>query len=172
MKIFNLFQVYYNITEGTNYTNLVYNADEISRALITLNYKEYIFLKEKVRNIINIFQFEEEFEKDIGNLGIVIKRRKSQTTLIEGESRIPITFTYLNEKQTKPSSVQICGSFDKWQVRHPLTFDPLFNKWSITLKIKKGEHYFKYIVDGTWVISQADKILKDPSGFINNYISI
>ena len=72
----------------------------------------------------------------------------------------------------KPSSVQICGSFDKWQVRHPLTYDPLYSKWSVTLKIKKGVHYFKYIVDGEWVVSSADKIVKDSSGIVNNIVSV
>lgn len=71
-----------------------------------------------------------------------------------------------------PSSVQICGSFDKWQVRHPLILDPLHNKWCVTLKIKKGIYYYKYIVDGQWVFSQVEKTIKDASGYVNNMISI
>jgi hypothetical protein len=85
--------------------------------------------------------------------------------------RIPITLIYSAEKH-KPSSVQVCGSFDKWQVRHPLILDPLSNKWTVTLKIKKGTHYFKFIVDGEWVISNLEKTIKDSSGYLNNFISI
>jgi hypothetical protein len=93
-------------------------------------------------------------------------------SVIDGETRIPVTFSYVSENNRKPSSVQVCGSFDKWQVRHPLTFDPLYNKWSITLKVKKGTHFYKYIVDGEWVISKIEKTMKDPSGYINNFITI
>lgn len=91
---------------------------------------------------------------------------------MDEEVKIPITFNFLPETLHKPSSVQICGSFDKWQVRHPLTFDPLFGKWSVTRKIRKGIHFYKYIVDGDWVVNKEDKISKDSSGNINNFISI
>jgi hypothetical protein len=92
---------------------------------------------------------------------------------MDGDTKVSITFTYVNDNQTiKASSVQICGSFDKWQVRHPLTYDPLYNKWSVTLKIRKGTHYYKYIVDGEWVVSKGEKTIKDQSGFLNNFISI
>jgi hypothetical protein len=102
----------------------------------------------------------------------MVKRKNSgTTTIIDGEVRVPITFNYTFDAQ-KPSSVQICGSFDKWQVRHPLTFDPFSNKWSVTLKIKKGTHYFKFIVDGEWVISKSEKTIKDANGYLNNFISI
>jgi hypothetical protein len=100
-----------------------------------------------------------------------LKRKNSQSTIVDGEVRIPITLIYTAEKQ-KPSSVQVCGSFDKWQVRHPLILDPLSNKWTVTLKIKKGTHYFKFIVDGEWVISNSEKTMKDSSGYLNNFISI
>lgn len=101
-----------------------------------------------------------------------MNKRSSSSTIIDGETRIPITFNYVSDTNHKPSSVQLCGSFDKWQVRHPLTFDPLYNKWSVTLKIRKGTHYYKYIVDGEWVIGKTEKTTKDHSGFINNYITI
>jgi hypothetical protein len=68
--------------------------------------------------------------------------------------------------------VQICGAFNNWQVRHPLTYDPVYNKWSVILKIKKGSHMYKYIVDGEWDVSRGEKTIKDNSGFINNFISI
>jgi hypothetical protein len=100
----------------------------------------------------------------------MIQRKNSGKSIIDVEARIPISFTYVSD--IKPSSVQLCGSFDKWQVRHPLTFDPLYNKWSVTLKVKKGTHYYKYIVDGDWVISKVEKTVKDSSGYLNHFISI
>ena len=88
------------------------------------------------------------------------------------EAKIPITFSYHGTEITKPMCVQICGSFDKWQVRHPLTYDPLQNKWSVTLKIKKGSHNYKYIVDGEWFTSNIEKTAKDVNGFFNNVITL
>ena len=88
------------------------------------------------------------------------------------EARVPFTFCYQGNEKVRPSSVQICGSFDKWQVRHPLSYDTLQNKWSVTLKIKKGGHFYKYIVDGDWFTSNLEKTQKDDAGFVNNFISI
>ena len=87
------------------------------------------------------------------------------------EDRVPITFYYVSDK-SKASSVQICGSFDKWQVRHPLIYDPLKDKWSVTLKIKKGTYYYKYIVDTDWLISSIEKTSTDNEGNINNIILV
>ena len=101
-----------------------------------------------------------------------VNRKNSQSTLFEGETRIPITLIYSYDEKPKPTSVQVCGSFDKWQVRHPLILDPLSNKWTVTLKIKKGAHFFKFIVDGEWEISKSEKIVKDSSGYINNFITV
>lgn len=112
-----------------------------------------------------IFKKEEILKFDIPN-----KKDIEQRTVYE--ARIPITFSYKVMEKSKPSSVQICGSFDKWQVRHPLTYDALQNKWSVTLKIRKGTHYYKYIVDGEWSISDLEKLHTDENGFTNNTISI
>jgi hypothetical protein len=98
--------------------------------------------------------------------------KKEIETKSISEARVPITFSYQGNEKYKPSSVQICGSFDKWQVRHPLTYDALQNKWSVTLKIKKGNHNYKYIVDGDWLTSNLEKTIKDDNGFVNNVISI
>ncbi len=109
----------------------------------------------------------DRINSNIGN------KSETGTTIIDGEIRIPITFNYSpTEDRKKPSSVQVCGSFDKWQVRHPLTYDPLYAKWSVTLKIRKGMHQFKYIVDGEWLVSITDRVYKDPAGYTNNIISI
>jgi hypothetical protein len=82
-----------------------------------------------------------------------------------------MSFSYSDET-TKISNVQICGSFDKWQVRHPLKFDPIKNKWEITLKITKGSHWYKYIVDGEWRVNKGEKFFKDENGIFNNFILI
>lgn len=98
--------------------------------------------------------------------------KKDVEIKLGNEARVPFTFSYKGLDKTKLSSVQICGSFDKWQVRHPLSYDALQNKWSVTLKIKKGIHFYKYIVDGEWCTSNIEKCYQDLDGIINNTISI
>jgi hypothetical protein len=121
------------------------------------------------------FDTSENNEKEISNK--IGKDKAINLIAVSGiancnETRIPYMFSYTTEGDKKPASVQICGSFDKWQVRHPLTYDPLKCKWSITLKIKKGKYYYKYIVDGQWVLSKHEKSEKDSSGILNNVVSI
>lgn len=145
--------------------------DECKLVLIS-NFKDfkgpnYIFMKEK---------YEKERERELHNDGssVNLSRKGSNSTsvIFDVESKIPISFGYISKEFKKPLSVQICGSFDKWQVRHPLSYDPLRNKWGVTLKIKKGTHYYKYIVDGEWSINEDDVTIKDSQGFINNIITV
>lgn len=149
--------MFYNVSESSS-TEIPVDSEKLSLSLALFTSKDYVFLSEP---------FEEDGQEP------QLKRKGSgTTTVIDGEVKVPITFNYTSETSKKPSSVQICGSFDKWQVRHPLAFDPIYNKWSVTLKIKKGTHHFKYIVDGNWVVSRTDKTLKDPNGYENNVITI
>lgn len=90
---------------------------------------------------------------------------------VDSEIKIPVTFTFPSDNR-KHSSVQISGTFDKWQVRHPLVFDPLHNKWAATLKIRKGMHFYKYIVDGAWNINKNEKTIIDDVGNTNNFINL
>ena len=85
--------------------------------------------------------------------------------------RFPISFSF-SEDGKKLSSVQVCGSFDKWQVRHPLTYDPVKNQWNITLKVKKGKYFYKYIVDGQWVVNNKEQTVKESNGIENNTVTI
>ena len=62
-----------------------------------------------------------------------------------------IVFTF--KTNDAHNTVQLCGSFGNWQVRYPLTYDSNNHQWTTQLKIKKGIHYYKYLVDGQWVIA-------------------
>ncbi len=89
------------------------------------------------------------------------------------EQKVVVTFNYeLNKSQSKPLGIQLSGSFDKWQVRHAMAYDPIYNKFSVILRIKKGTYHYKYIVDGEWVINKIESVVKDHSGFLNNVITI
>jgi hypothetical protein len=36
------------------------------------------------------------------------------------------------------AKVELCGSFDEWKVRHPMSFDTYTNQWFITLHLTRG----------------------------------
>jgi len=57
------------------------------------------------------------------------------------------------------NSVEICGSFDDWQVRHQMNFDPFTNQWFVTLHLKPGEEFlYKYIINGSnWVVNDEEQ---------------
>ena len=80
---------------------------------------------------------------------INFKKQDKIIKILEIEPKISHLFIYKFRNQ-KPNSVLICGSFDKWQVKHPLVYDSIQDKWSIKLNLKKGIHYFKFFIDGIW----------------------
>ena len=54
----------------------------------------------------------------------------------------------LHNRGPQHQSVQICGSFDNWEERHSLHFDPITVQWYVTLHLKIGEEYlYKYIIN-------------------------
>ena len=79
---------------------------------------------------------------------------------------------YIKFKNKKPKSVLISGSFDSWKVKHPLIYDLSQNIWSISLNLKQGKYYYKYIIDGNWQINPNEKREKSEDGIINNYVII
>jgi hypothetical protein len=89
----------------------------------------------------------------------------------EIEPKIAHTFKY-RFKNNKPNSVLICGSFDKWQVKHPLAYDSVEDAYHITLNLKRGKYYFKFIIDGTWQINPNEKSERGEDGITNNVISL
>ncbi|CAG9314556.1 unnamed protein product [Blepharisma stoltei] len=73
----------------------------------------------------------------------------------------------------KLKSVQLSGSFDKWQIRHPLVYDHGKNHWHITLQLPKGKFFYKFVVDGNlWVHSHDHPTAKDEKGTINNVLEV
>ena len=41
-------------------------------------------------------------------------------------------------------------------MKYPLAYDCLHDKWKTIIKLKKGKHYFKFIVDGNWEINPSE----------------
>ncbi len=71
------------------------------------------------------------------------------------------------------SSVQLCGSFDNWQTKHNMMFDPHSNQWFVTMHLKKGKYFYKYVLNGTtWVENEKESKEKDAKGNTNNVVTI
>ena len=70
-------------------------------------------------------------------------------------------------------SVELCGSFDDWKTRYPMTFDSYSNDWFLHQHLKKGKYTYKYVIDGhRWVVNYKEQREKDPSGNENNVITL
>ena len=121
----------------------------------------YIFKKE---DDVSLYDNQRNNNLNLPNL--------APTSIVVDDSiRIPITFIFDgNYYQERINSVQVCGSFDNWQVRRPLNFDPVKNLWNVTLKIKKGKYFYKYIKDGEWVVNHKEDIFKEDNGIVNNVV--
>ena len=79
-------------------------------------------------------------------------------------------FVYYYLDNYQPKVVEISGSFDEWKIRHRLIHYPREKKWEISMKLKKGKHLYKYIIDGDWQINPREPSEKGEDGFVNNYI--
>ena len=68
-------------------------------------------------------------------------------------------------------SVEICGSYDQWNGRYPLFYDKDKNLWYVNLIVKKGKIFYKYIVNGQWIVNPKEQV--DGDGFVqNNFVEV
>lgn len=96
-----------------------------------------------------------------------MKRPQSETE----ETKRHVLFRY--QSGVKIKSVQLTGGFDRWQVRHPMTYDHGRGFWHITLQIPRGRYLYKFVVDGnTWVYSFDHPTTKDELGNVNNLLEV
>ena len=113
-----------------------------------------------------------DVEKNINQLSH-LPALAPMSIVVDDAVRIPITFAFDGSYgEKRPNSIQVCGSFDNWKVRRPLSFDPVKNMWSITLKIKKGKYFYKYIKDGEWIINKKEDTFVEDNGIVNNFVNL
>ena len=75
------------------------------------------------------------------------------------EGYLDISFILVVEKGKKYKNVQITGSWDKWNQKFDLSYDPLNNSWKTYIILPKGITYlYKYIVDNEYIINKNEKI--------------
>jgi len=69
------------------------------------------------------------------------------------KERVPHLFR-LHNWGPRHHNVQICGSFDNWEKRHDMQFDHFANQWFVTLHLRRGEYFYKYIINNSnWVVN-------------------
>ena len=102
---------------------------------------------------------DENFQK-------VIETKKNR----KDDGLIPMTFRIKIEKRIQPTTVLICGSFSDWKEKIPLNFDPFSEKWFITLRLPKGKHLYKYIIDNIWEINPTESHERGNDGIENNFV--
>ena len=84
------------------------------------------------------------------------------------EGYLDVSFILVVEKGKKYKSVQITGSWDKWNQKFDLSYDPLNNSWKTYIILPKGITYlYKYIVDGEFVINKNEKVESKDNDIFN-----
>ena len=85
------------------------------------------------------------------------------------EELVPYKF----EWNGSANEVKIAGSFlDNWEKSLPMIKNNEKNNFEIILNLAKKVHFFKFIVDNKWIISENYQSTKDVSNNINNFIDL
>lgn len=130
-----------------------------------------IFGSDKKRQIFQEIDYgaTEDNEEDVGKYELEIDSIMSAFDQLSF-NKVTHTFTFPN-RGPRHNRVQLCGSFDNWQTRHELNFDPFTNQWFLVLHVKQTqEHHYKYIInDNDWVVNDDEPKKEDDGGNINNY---
>lgn len=119
--------------------------------------------------VIHEFDFERfDFEEETLSKKESFNNKKISTN----EEDVSVTFNF-PDPQNKFRSVSLCGTFTDWKDKIPLSFNPIFQSWSVVVKLSKGEHQFKYIVDeDKWTINYEEKTSYDDKGNQNNQVIV
>eukprot|EP00128_Syssomonas_multiformis_P002628 Colp12_sorted_trinity150504_noHs@18435 len=88
----------------------------------------------------------------------------------------------------RATSVYLAGTFNSWTYKDPaykMVFSYIFENrnraegqgryvdvYELKVKLAKGQHQYKFIVDGEWHYDPKKPTITDPQGNINNVITI
>ena len=75
---------------------------------------------------------------------------------------------------TPNSTVFLAGSFNDWNPKKHQMKDPKgIGKYSITLVLPKGDHEYKYVVNGNWVIDpECQNWVRNSYGTLNSVVKV
>ena len=132
---------------------------------------------------LNIFgqMFGEEFCKlnqlddiDFGAADSSSKPTKQKISEFDKLQQHKVAKTFImHNRGPQYKQVQICGSFDNWDKRHQMKFDPVTQQWFISLQLAKGDHFYKYVIEDTqWVVNAEEGQCRDNKGNLNNFITL
>ena len=103
----------------------------------------------------------ETISQEINNVNNKISNNK--------EEIVPYKF----EWNGTANEVKIAGSFiDNWENSLPMIKNNEKNNFEIILNLPKKIHFFKFIVDNKWIISDKYQSTKDISNNLNNFIDL
>ncbi|CEM31316.1 unnamed protein product [Vitrella brassicaformis CCMP3155] len=90
-----------------------------------------------------------------------------------GDSMIDHIFKYVPTAHTRPSKVELKGSFDGWHGEYPMHWSAgEHNCFVLPFPLPPGRYTYKFIVDGRWVFSSKQPTDQDRDGNANNVVVI
>lgn len=103
---------------------------------------------------------------------ILNKLTDNRPSQLNSEQKRRVLMRY-QTRGSKVKSVQVTGSFDKWQIRYPMMYDHSNSQWYLTLQLPKGKHYYKFVIEGSlWVCSLDHPQEADSGSNYNNVITV
>jgi 1,4-alpha-glucan branching enzyme len=72
------------------------------------------------------------------------------------------------------SEVYLAGSFNQWDPKRHLMKDPSgTGKYAITLMLPKGQHEYKFVVNGNWVVDpECRNWVRNSLGTLNSVATV
>ena len=92
----------------------------------------------------------------------------SEIDSLNNDEEIPYTFIW-NEGG---KNVKVTGSFVNWSIYYDMEYSKEEKLFKYSVKLSKGKHSYKFIVDGIWKCSQNQPKLTDNSNNINNFLDL
>lgn len=80
----------------------------------------------------------------------------------------------VKEGEKTPGQVIVTGDFDGWKSTHTLEYNETANEFHKDVSVDFGgsdKIFFKFVVDGEWMTSDAYKSEANGEGIVNNYIT-
>jgi len=72
------------------------------------------------------------------------------------------------------STVSLAGTFNQWNVkRHPMKDISGAGIYTITLMLPKGEHEYKFVINGNWVVDpECRNWVRNTCGTLNSVLNV
>merc|ERR1712181_71263 len=109
---------------------------------------------------------EVNYLEQVAILRATRRRQQFGDAKVEVESDDGVEFTCYGAEE----SVQVAGSFNDWKPEELEQKED--GEWVATLKIDPGTHFYKYVVDGEWLVDPSKKMVTDSKGNANNVVVV